>query len=180
MIYQITIKHTFMTIQTLFEKLSSPNQKRVAYGIYWSINKMNKIGTKATSFDGIYTFSQWVSYTDADFIITKLDGFNIAGRKTYEAQCNIDGLKISVKYYFGMINRNAKIDIEVIDTEKLKKDAEENQKIENENKQLINNVNLHMMNFIRENKNFTDEQFNDELQKFDEKHIKLFLSQVQH
>ena len=180
MIYQITIKHTFMTIQSLFDKLSSPNQKRVAYGIYWSINKMNKIGTKATSFDGIYTFSQWVSYTDADFIITKLDGFSIVGRKTYEAQCNIDGLKISVKYYFGMINRNAKIDIEVIDIEKLKKEAEEKEKIANENKELVKKVNLHMINFIRENRDCTDEQYNNELSKFDEKHIKLFLSQVQH
>jgi hypothetical protein len=169
-----------MTIQSLLDKLSSPNQKRVAYGIYWSINKMNKIGTKATSFDGVYTFSQWVSYTDADFIITKLDGFSIVGRKTYEAQCNIDGLRISVKYYFGMINRNAKIDIEVIDIEKLKKEAEEKQKIENENKELVKKVNLHMINFIRENRGCTDEQYNNELSKFDEKHIKLFLSQVQH
>jgi hypothetical protein len=169
-----------MTIQSLFDKLSNPNQKRVAYGIYWSINKMNKIGTKATCFDGIYTFSQWVSFIDADFIITKLDGFNVVGRKTYESVCNIDGLRICVKYYFGMINRNAKISIEVIDTEKIKKDAEEKQKIENQNKQLINKVNLHMINFIRENKNFTDEQYNNELSKFDEKHLKLFLSQVQH
>jgi hypothetical protein len=167
-----------MTIQSLFDKLSNPNQKRVAYGIYWSINKMYKIGTKATSFEGIYTFTQWVSFTDADFIITKLDGFDIVGRKTYEAQCNIDGLKISVKYYFGMINRNAKIDIEVIDIEKLKKEAEEKEKIANENKELVKKVNLHMINFIRENRDCTDEQYNNELSKFDEKHIKLFLSQV--
>jgi hypothetical protein len=169
-----------MTIQSLFTKLTSPNQKRVAYGIYWGINKMNKIGTQATTYDGICTFSQWVSFTDADFIITKLDGFSVVGRKTYESVCNIGGLRICVKYYFGMINRNAKIDIEVIDIEKIKKDAEEKQKIENENKELIKKVNLHMINFIRENKDCTDEQYNSELSKFDEKHIKLFLSQVQH
>jgi hypothetical protein len=168
-----------MTIQSLFDKLSNPSQKRVVYGIYWAINKMNKIGTKATSFDGIYTFTQWVSFTDADFIITKLDGFNIVGRKTYESQCSIDGLNISVRYYFGMINRNAKISIEVIDTEKLKKDAEEKQKIENENKELLKKVNIHMINFIKENKNFTDEQFSNELSKFDENHVKLFYSQLQ-
>lgn len=169
-----------MTIEKLFTTLFNPNQKRVAYGIYWAMNKMNKIGTKATCFDGICTFSQWVSYTDADFIITKLDGFDVVGRKTYQANCNIGGLRICVKYYFGMINRNAKIDIEVIDIEKLKKEAEEKQKIANENKELVKKVNLHMINFIRENRDCTDEQYNNELSKFDEKHIKLFLSQVQH
>lgn len=163
-----------MTIQSLFNKLSNPNQKRVAYGIYWSINKMNKIDTKATFSEGIYTFTQWVSFRDADFIITKLDGFNIVGRKTYESVCSIEGLDIFVKYYFGMINGNAKISIEVIDTEKLKKEAEEKQKIENENKELLKKINSHMMKFMRENKNFTDEQFNNELSKFNEKYVKLF------
>jgi len=168
-----------MTIQNLFDSLTNPTQKKVAYGIYWSINKMNKIGTQAVYFDNIYTFTQWISFKDADYIVTKLDGFQRV-YKGYEAECNIGGYKIWVKYHFGMNNRNAKITIELLDIEKEKKDIEEKQQVENENKKLINKVNLHMINFIRENKNFTDEQYNNELSKFDEKHLKLFLSQVQH
>jgi len=162
-----------MTIQSLFNKLSNPNQKRVAYGIYWAINKMYKIDTKSIFSEGIYTFTQWVSFRDADFIITKLNGFNIVG-KTYESVCSIDGLDIFVKYYFGMINGNAKISIEVIDTEEVKKEAEEKQKIENESKELLKKINSYMMKFIGENKNFTNEQYNNELSKFNEEYVKLF------
>lgn len=158
-----------MTIQTLFDKLSNPNQKRVAYGIYWSINKMYKIDTKATYSEGFYTFTQWVSFKDADFIITKLDSFDLVGKNTYEAKCIIDDFYITVKYFFGMINGNAKISIEVID----RKEAEEKEKIENENKESIRKIKQHMMKFIRENKNITDEQYNNELSKFDEKYVKI-------
>jgi hypothetical protein len=158
-----------MTIQSLFNKLSKPNEKRVAYGIYWSINKMYKIDTKATYSEGFYTFTQWVSFKEADFIITKLDGFDLVGRNTYEAKCIIDALIISVKYFFGMRNGNANICIEVID----RKEAEEKKKIENENKESLRKIKQHMMKFIRENKNITDEQYNNELSKFDEKYVKI-------
>lgn len=163
-----------MTIQSLFNKLSNPNQKRVAYGIYWSINKMYKIDTKATYSEGFYTFTKWVSFKDADFIITKLDGFDLVGRNTYEAKCIIDGFCIKVKYFFGMINGNANINIEVIDRENLKKEAEEKQRIENENKELLNEINSHMRKFIRENRECTDEQYNNELSKFNENYVKLY------
>jgi len=163
-----------MTIQSLFNKLSNPNQKMVAYGIYWSIYKMYKIDTKATYSEGFYTFTQWVSFKDADFIITKLDGFDLVGRNTYEAKCIIDGFIISVKYFFGMRNGNANICIEVIDTEKQKKEVEEKEKIENENKELLKEINSHMRKFWKENKNFTDEQYNNELSKFNENYVKLY------
>jgi hypothetical protein len=165
-----------MTLQNLFDSITNPTQKKVAYGIYWSINKMNKIGTKAVYFDNIYTFTQWISFKDADYIGTKLEGFQRV-YKGYEAECNIGGYKIWVKYHFGMNNRNAKITIELVDTEKEKRDTEEKQKVANENKEMLGKILFHMRDFLKENKNCTDAEYNTELSKFDEKYVKLFSAQ---
>ena len=107
-------------IETLFAKMTAPGQPRVSYGVYWAVNKMKNCGTKSTERNGLRTFVQWVSYRDAEFIMPKLmdfDRFN--GRKSLTI--NIDGDRIVVCYWFGMINGNARIDITWCNADDLKK-----------------------------------------------------------
>lgn len=121
-----TSKTQVMTIQELFAKLSAPGQKRVSYGIYWAINKMNQCGTKSTwcNDDYHHIFTQWVSYKSAEFILGKLDGFTKEYR-CYQSTCNIGGDMVTVNYITGMANGNVRIDVIVRDLEKMKQIAEE-------------------------------------------------------
>jgi hypothetical protein len=171
-----------MTIETLFEKMSDPSQKRVLYGIYWAINKMKDIGTKSTCFDNRHrhTFSQWISYKTAEFIIAKLDGFT-AGYNSFEATCIINGDRVAVRYITGMANGNVRIDIDVYDIKKEKEEAEGKERIEKENKEIIEKMCLHMYDFFKQNpKATTKDYINEVIKKMDEKSAKVFLEFIKY
>ena len=165
-----------MTIQDLFAKLSKPGQKRVQYGIYWAINKMNQCETKSHCDNFRHTFQQWVSYSTANFILPKLHDFTANGRN-YVGIANIDGDTVSVTYTTGMANGNVRLTVTVHNANKVKEEAEEKERIEKENA-IARNKELEIWTKIGEtindmykkNKQTTKEECMDVvLSKFDEK-----------
>jgi hypothetical protein len=127
-----TSKTQVMTIQDLFAKLSQPGQKRVSYGIWWAINKMNQCNPESYCQNFRHTFYKWISCHTAKYILPKLYDFTIDGRN-YVNICNIDGDTVVVTYTTGMLNDNVRISIMVVDTKKAKEEKEEMERIEKEN-----------------------------------------------
>lgn len=166
-----------MTIQELFAKLSKPGQKRVAYGIWWAINKMNQFGTKSYCDSDWQIFSQWISYKNADFILPKLDGFK-ALYNGYKCDCVIDGNMVSVTYDTGMANGNVRVSVSVFDVEKANKQREEEEqkkKEEEEENKILMKMWRHMLNHFKENyKNAKNEELIKEAEKFSEREAEIF------
>ena len=172
-----------MTIEILFEKMSDPSQKRVLYGVYWAINKMKQCGTKSTCYDNRHrhTFSQWISYKTADFIIPKLDGFT-TGYNSFEATCIINGDRVAVRYITGMANGNVRIDVMVFDSKKEIEEAEEKNRIEIEKErqekgeqEIIKECLSHLLDFYKQNPKATNQDYINEVLKLDEKSANIIL-----
>ena len=152
-----------MTIEILFEKMSDPSQKRVLYGIYWAIKKMKDCGTKSSCYDNRHTFTQWISFTTAEYIIPKLDGFTRL-YKRYEAVCSIDGDTAWVTYHTGMWNGNVRVDVEVIDTKKMKEDKEKEEMLKKKNQEILKEMNLFVRKFFKDGGgDCTDEEYENML-----------------
>ena len=158
-----------MTIEILFEKMSDPSQKRVLYGVYWAINKMKDCGTKSTRSEYRNTFEQWIPSTTAKYILPKLHDFNFE-RRQFVNIVNIGGDTVTVTYLTGMANDNVRITVSVQNTDKIKKEMEERQRIETEKymaekeqQELIGKMLLHIVNVKIENPKATDTDLKNEL-----------------
>ena len=61
--------------------------ERINYGLYWCLNKMsyfNEQGRTMKEYDqDVTTFSRWVSYKDAEFILSRIDDYH-----TEHYRCN--------------------------------------------------------------------------------------------
>ena len=166
-----------MTIQELFAKLSAPGQKRVSYGIWWAINKMHQCDTKSIDSEYRHTFEQWISFTTAKYILPKLYDFTLNGRN-YTGITNIDGNTIAVTYTTGMLNDNVRVTISVQNTNRIKEEMEERQRIEKENAmaeiekiEIWKKMGEIINDMYKQNKQTTKEEYMNVLSsKFDEKH----------
>lgn len=122
---------TQVSINKLWNLATAPGQPRMAYGVYWAMNKMvqkNVTAHYSSTSSSEVTFCAWFSNKEANFILSRLEGSQRTNRGIEFKIC-IGGMPVSVIYRTGMLNGNIRVDIEWIDTDRAKSlQAEEERK----------------------------------------------------